>query len=94
MNMLYISDDTVITAQSDIEAEVLNYYAGIMGTNDNNVQHINIPAMRNGPKLSMEQIHSIVIHVSEEEIITTLNGIGDLKSLGIDGFGANIFKVS
>ena len=42
----------------------------------------------------MEQRQFLVAPVSDQEILKALNGIGDLKSPGIDGYGAKFFKSS
>lgn len=55
MRHMHKNDGTLVTSQSDIKAEVLNYYEGLMGTNDNIVQRIHVMAMRERPQLSMEQ---------------------------------------
>lgn len=94
LNLLHKDDGTVITSHDEIQDEVLNFYEGLMGTKDGNVRHINIMAMRGGPQLSMEQREQLVAPITDQEIRKALNGIGDTKSPGIDGFGAKFFKTS
>ncbi|CAK8537113.1 unnamed protein product [Lathyrus sativus] len=50
--------------------------------------------MRDGPHLNMEQRRSLLAPITEQEIHTALKGIGDLKSPGINGYGARFFKGS
>ncbi|CAK8567987.1 unnamed protein product [Lathyrus sativus] len=50
--------------------------------------------MREGPHLTREQRLPLTTPVNEEEILNALKGIGDLKSPGIDGYGAKVFKAS
>ncbi|XP_058734147.1 uncharacterized protein LOC131605864 [Vicia villosa] len=63
-----------------------------MGKDETELQHIDIEAMRMGPQLNMLQRESLIKNVTEEEIQKALAGIGDLKSLGMDGFGSKFFK--
>ncbi|PNX74719.1 ribonuclease H, partial [Trifolium pratense] len=51
-----------------------------------------ITAMREGPQLSNEQREKLVIPITDKEIEDALQSIGDLKSPGIDGYGAYFFK--
>ncbi|CAK8532778.1 unnamed protein product [Lathyrus sativus] len=87
-------DGTVLTVQADIENEVLDYYKNLLGTADSTVRHIDVAAMRDGPQLNMDQRLSLLAPITEQEIHTALKGIGDLKSPGIDGYGARFFKGS
>jgi hypothetical protein len=48
--------------------------------------------MRDGPQLSNEQRHNLTAPITEKEIECALQSIGDLKSPGIDGYGAYFFK--
>ncbi|PNX94562.1 ribonuclease H [Trifolium pratense] len=48
--------------------------------------------MREGPQLSNEQREKLVIPITDKEIEDALQSIGDLKSPGIDGYGAYFFK--
>lgn len=72
----------------------LEYYEGLMGKSDSNLIHIDVAAMRNNDQLSMKQKHSLIAPISEQEILKALNGIGDMKAPGIDGYGARFFKAS
>lgn len=63
-----------------------------MGKRDNNLHHIDIETMKDGTQLSMDQRDFLIRPVSEHEIYKALNGINDLKSSGLDGFGARFFK--
>lgn len=89
MNMLRKIDGTVCATQEDIENLVLEFYGELMGKKSTNLKHIDADAMRRGGQLSMEQRQFLVAPVSDQEILKALNGIGDLKSPGIDGYGAN-----
>lgn len=64
-----------------------------MGITDDAIHHIDVLSMREGPQLSMEQRENLMAVVSKLEILKALNGIGDLKALGIDGFGAKISRL-
>lgn len=94
MNMLRKIDGTVCATQEDIENLVLEFYGELMGKKSINLKHIDAAAIRRGGQFSMEQRQFLVAPVSDQEILKALNGIGDLKSPGIDGYGAKFFKSS
>ncbi|CAI8617256.1 unnamed protein product [Vicia faba] len=50
--------------------------------------------MRKGHQLTMEQRSNLIVPVTKLEIENDLKGIGDLKFLGIDGYGAKFLKAS
>ncbi|CAK8534247.1 unnamed protein product [Lathyrus sativus] len=50
--------------------------------------------MRKGPQITFDQRDMLVMPVTENEILQTLKDTGDLKALGVDGFGAKFFKAS
>ncbi|XP_058726518.1 uncharacterized protein LOC131597876 [Vicia villosa] len=92
--MLRKNDGTVITKQKYIEQEILEFYRSLMGTDSPNLVHINVEAMRKGKQVNWEQRVYLQSNVTLSEIETALKGIGDLKSLGVDGYGAKFYKSS
>ncbi|KAI5415060.1 hypothetical protein KIW84_040498 [Lathyrus oleraceus] len=64
------------------------------GTTDSSVLHIDLAAMRNGLHLNMDLRDMLLAPISEKELHTTLLGIGDLKSSGINSYEARFFKGS
>lgn len=84
-----MDDDTTVSTQEEI---MLQYYEELMGKRDSNLHHIDIETMKAGTQLSMDQRDFLIRTVSEHEIYKALNGINDLKSPGLDGFGAKFFK--
>lgn len=46
----------------------------------------------NGPQLNMLQRESLIKYATVEEIKKALDGIDNLKSLCMDGFGSKFFK--
>ncbi|CAK8538353.1 unnamed protein product [Lathyrus sativus] len=83
---------TFITDQLGMENEVISFYRKLMGTKLNYLEGIDTTAMRNGNQLNAAQRDMPTGHVTEEEITTTLQGIGNDKALGIDGFEAYFYK--
>lgn len=50
--------------------------------------------MREGVHLNTNRRANLIAHVSDQEIFSALNGIDDMNSPGINGFGARFFKSS
>ncbi|CAJ2661953.1 unnamed protein product [Trifolium pratense] len=94
LKTLYREDGTMITSHEDIEHEVLNLYGNLMGKAEDNLDGIDIVAMREGPQITNEQREFLVAPILEDEIFRALKSIGDLKAPGLDGFGANFFKTA
>ncbi|XP_058782964.1 uncharacterized protein LOC131657602 [Vicia villosa] len=94
LNILYKEDGTPIIQPEDIVQEMCKYYKNLMGTKENNIKVVDITAMRKGPQLSMTQRASLIAPITVEEIKKALRGIGDLKSPGVDGYGAKFFKTN
>jgi hypothetical protein len=92
INVLHKEDGNRVTNQEDIEEEVLNFYKKLMGTTDKDLNGIDITVMREGPQLCNEQRQKLIAPITEEEIECALKSIGDLKSPGIDWYGAYFFK--
>ena len=92
MNLLQKEDGSILHSQQDILQEVREFYASLMGMKDKTLIHVDIDAMRRGKQLSMQQRNFLVGKVTENEIEKALQGIGDLKSPGADGYGAKFFK--
>ncbi|PNX60426.1 hypothetical protein L195_g051923, partial [Trifolium pratense] len=70
----------------------MNFYSKLMGTADTDLAGVDITVMREGPKLSNAQREKLVAPITDKEIEDALQSIGDLKSPGIDGYGAYFFK--
>lgn len=90
--MLQQTDGTILSTQSDIECEVLQFYSNLMGAESNRLNHIDVEVMLKGIQVTNQQREYLMSRVTEDEIERALNGIGDLKSPGIDGYGAKFFK--
>jgi hypothetical protein len=94
LKTIYREDGTMVTTHEDIEQEVLHLYGNLMGKAETNLIGIDIVAMRDGPQITNDQREFLVAPVREDEILRALKSIGDLKAPGLDGFGANFFKVT
>lgn len=80
MRAQHKDDGAIITNQTEIEKTDLEYYGGLMGNKDNNLIHIDVAAMREWDQLTNEQRHNLVASVSEQNILSALNGICDMKT--------------
>ena len=94
IDKLELDDGSVVQDQDEIEAEVLRFYKSLMGDKTKTIQAIDIVAMRAGTQVKPEQADMLTSQVIDQEIVKSLNSIGDLKSLGIDDYGAMFFKAS
>ncbi|XP_058733866.1 uncharacterized protein LOC131605536 [Vicia villosa] len=94
ITMLRKMDRTTITNQIEFEQEILDFHGSLMGAESPNLAHIDVEAMRKGKQLSWEQREFLQSHIIMQEIENALKGIGNLKSPGIDGYGAKFFKSS
>ncbi|CAK8579658.1 unnamed protein product [Lathyrus sativus] len=91
---LQLENGSIATEQVDIQAEVLRFYGDLMGKQAESTQAIDIVAMREGYQIDTDQADMLTGPVTEKEIVAALHSIGDLKSPGIDGYGAKFFKES
>ena len=94
MNMLQKEDGTLLTSQVDIEKEILDFYGNLMGREDDELNSIDVRAMRSGPQLNRVQRDALISPVKEEEIFYSLKGINDMTAPGLDGFNSIFFKCS
>ena len=85
-------DGNILATQDDIESEFLDFYGKFLGTTELNMEGIDTIVIRNGQQLTINQRYMLISPVSAHEIEKALKSIGDLKSPGVDGFGANFFK--
>lgn len=65
-----------------------------MGKADNNLKGIDITTMRDVSQLNNDQRDNLIQPVTKKEVFDALKGIGDLKGLGMDGYGAKFFKAT
>ncbi|CAK8562736.1 unnamed protein product [Lathyrus sativus] len=92
MTKIQRMDGTIVTDQKGMENEVISFYRKLMGTKLNHLEGIDTATMRNGSQLDGAQRDMLTEHVAEDEITTTLKGIGNDKAPGTDGFGAYFYK--
>lgn len=83
-----------MTNHHEIEHEVLEFYKDLVGTAATRIEGIDITVMRNGPQVCCEHAESLIRPVTRLEIQDALNGIGDLKAPGLDGYNAKFFKAT
>lgn len=84
----------MLTKHEDIKNTIMDFYGDLVGTVANNIDDIEIVAMRQGPKLTLEERNCLISTVSKMEIKKALKDIGDLKVPEIDGYGAKFFKTT
>lgn len=68
------------------------FYTDVVGTIAHRVEGIDVVVMRNGPQVGADDARFLIQHVTAAEIKEALNGIGDLKAPGLDGYNAGFFK--
>lgn len=78
--------------QSDIEDEILKFYGSLMGTDKATSEGVDMKVLRRGNRLSMVQRAELVQYVTVNEIGVSLKSICDIKSPGVDFYGAKFFK--
>ncbi|XP_058722226.1 uncharacterized protein LOC131594147 [Vicia villosa] len=74
----------MLTEHKDIEAEVVNFYKGLVGTASSRLKHVDIVALRDGNQLNEEDRQQMIQPVSTKEIWEALQGVGDNKAPGGD----------
>ncbi|KAI5405917.1 hypothetical protein KIW84_052605 [Lathyrus oleraceus] len=87
-------DGIIAKSQTDIEQEVLEHYDRLMGKADNKLKGIDITIMRDVSQLNNDQRDNLIQPVTKKEVYDALKDIGDLKGLGMDGYGAKFFKAT
>lgn len=63
-----------------------------MGQKEKKLDGINIAVTRGGPQITHDQIEILTTTVTDTKIKQALDGIGDNKAPGIDGYNARFFK--
>ena len=91
--MVQQNNGTTLENHQDIEREIMEFYGNLMGEEDNNLNHIDIDAMRKGNQLNMVPREFLICNIYVQEIEKALKGIGDTKAPGIDVYGANFLKL-
>lgn len=70
------------------------YYKNLIGTSQSNLTGIDIVSLRKGPQLKDDQREALISPITENGILSSLNGIKDISAPGIDGYIAKCFKRS
>ncbi|XP_058726928.1 uncharacterized protein LOC131598332 [Vicia villosa] len=84
----------ILCNKEDIAKEILDFYTNLVGTASMDLKGINIPCVVSGKILSRESGLDLVKPVSKREIWEALDGIGNTKAPGLDGFNDFFFKES
>lgn len=92
INSLTNDDGITINDRAGIEEEILYFFDNLMGKTERQMDGIDITVLRNGKQVSNSDNQFLTATVTEEEIKKALFSIGDLKSPGLDGYGAKFFK--
>lgn len=92
MRMIQRQDGTVLKDQKDIANEVMQFYGSLMGQSCDILEKVDIDAMRRGNQLNMGQRELLLRPITTKEIKDALDGIGDLKSPGVDGYNSKFLK--
>ncbi|KAI5382052.1 hypothetical protein KIW84_UN0213 [Lathyrus oleraceus] len=83
-----------LSKPEDIEEEVLQFYAKLVGTKSLNLRCIDITTVRNGKTLDRESACQLIRPVEEGEVWNALKSIGQNKAPGVDGFNAYFFTAT
>ncbi|KAI5428638.1 hypothetical protein KIW84_033588 [Lathyrus oleraceus] len=72
VRVLHRDDGVILNDQKDIEKELMDFYGSLMGKVANNLNHVDVEAMRSGRQINMEQREFPVGIVTKEEISKAL----------------------
>lgn len=71
--------------------EFVDFYSDLAGTTSQITRGISIATLRNGLVLSWKKAQSLILPITEKEVLTALKGIGVNKASGLDGYGSLFF---
>lgn len=82
----------LIQGQDEINAEITNYYKGLLGAVADQFPSINPLVMREGKTLERHHQLLLITPITRNEVSRALKDIDDLKAPGCDGYNAYFFK--
>ncbi|XP_069155672.1 uncharacterized protein [Solanum lycopersicum] len=85
-------DGRMLYEPQEIQEEFVMFYKSLMGSSASKLPSINAQVMKRGPVLSKQQRIQLCTDITEQEIDTALQSIGNDNALGIDGYNALFFK--
>ncbi|XP_019429404.1 PREDICTED: uncharacterized protein LOC109337009 [Lupinus angustifolius] len=88
------SDGTSVSTQEGIMQEVLSFYTNLVGTTTTHRKSVNLIALRRSPCFSRDMAFNLIQRVTKEEVWIALQGIGESKAPGIDGYNSHFFKTA
>ncbi|XP_056698434.1 uncharacterized protein [Spinacia oleracea] len=91
IDVLYDDHGTKLTTETDIQAEIKNFYGKLIGSAATSLTGIDVPIVRHGIQLSAADADSLIIPISDLEIDTAIKGINVNKAPGLDGFNSLFF---
>lgn len=92
-DLINITSNRLCTFQDiKIECEVLDYYRNLVGTDKQELQHVDIVALGKNSQLNEEHRESLTKSVTSSEIWSALKSIGEMKAPGMDGYTSKFFK--
>ncbi|KAH0655238.1 hypothetical protein KY285_030120 [Solanum tuberosum] len=74
-----------------VEEEFISSFTKLMGTAVVDLPCPNVDVIRNGPYLSYQQRCLLIIPITDQEIVTAMEGVALDKTPGIDGFLVEFF---
>lgn len=89
---LITSTRHILQNLTEVDAEILSFYMGLLGTAAAQLPVINPEIMQNGHVLSRRQQLQLIRPVSKEEVKQAIMGIDDSKAPGCDGYNSYFFK--
>ncbi|XP_056698440.1 uncharacterized protein [Spinacia oleracea] len=91
IDTLYDDHGTKMTTDTEIQAEIKKFYEKLIGTAATSLTGIDVPIVRHGIQLSVDDAESLFVPVSDLEIDTAIKGINVNKAPGLDGFNSFFF---
>ncbi|XP_010665703.1 uncharacterized protein LOC104882965 [Beta vulgaris subsp. vulgaris] len=88
IDVLYNEQGVKLTTATDIQAKVIQFYTGLLGTATQVLPGVDIALVRAGAQVQQTDVHNLIQPVTHEEIELALHSIDDLKAPGIDGFNS------
>nr|XP_016500683.1 PREDICTED: uncharacterized protein LOC107819114 [Nicotiana tabacum] len=82
----------IIQSEKGIEEEILGFYKNLLGAANPTLPAIQLDFIRRGSIISRAQQLQLIRPFTRKEVWQALQGIGDNKAPGIDGFNSLFFK--
>ncbi|KAL2924549.1 hypothetical protein RDABS01_023077 [Bienertia sinuspersici] len=89
---LYSEQGQKLVDMQDIRGEFVKFYSNLLGSRSTELESIDLPTVRNGPQVSVQQCKWLIRPISKQEIERAVWDIQVDKAPGIDGFNSLFFR--